>query len=100
MRWFRVIAITDENDGVDLTGGDQVNIETGVLRNPPAYEMDTEEASDNEELPEPGDGTRARPEDGMTDALPDPAEDPDPSPPAKPLDLTAELASDTNDSGR
>ena len=35
--------------------------------------------------------------DGKTAALPDPDEEPDPSPPAKPLDLTVELASDTND---
>ena len=95
VRWFRVIAITDENDGVFLTGGEQVNIDTGALRNPP--DSSGSNASGGEELPESGDETRARPEYGKTAALPDPAEEPDPSPPAKPLDLTAELASDTND---
>ena len=33
VRWFRVIAITAENDGVAETGGNQVDIEDGELNN-------------------------------------------------------------------
>ena len=94
VRWFRVFAITRENDGVPTTGGEQVDIVTGALRSPPAATGDAPSAG--EALPEPNDETRAEPEYGQTAKLDDPTDDPDPDPPAKPLDVTVEAASDTN----
>ena len=87
-RWFRVIAITNENDGDDATGGNQVDITNGSveLANP----------SPSEDLPTEEDTQIALPKRGMTDTLGDPDADEDPSPPEKPADLTAEAASDTN----
>ena len=94
VRWFRVIAITDENEGIETTGGEQVDIITGVLRNPP--DTSGTAASAGEVLPTAEDITRAKPEYGQTADLAPPGDDADPTPPSKPLDVTAEAASDAN----
>ena len=94
VRWFRVFAITDENEGITTTGGEQVDIITGALRNPPANTGDP--PSDGEMLPTAEDLTRAMPEDGQTADLTPPGDDDDPTPPSKPLDVTAEKATDAN----
>ena len=88
VRWFRVIAITAENDGDDTTGGTDVVLADGSLR--------VETPSPSEDLPEPDDLTSAKPAKGMTGgpAVPD-AQD-EATPPGKPMGLTAEEASDTN----
>ena len=88
VRWFRVIAITNENDGIDTTGGEEVSIAAGTM---PA-ESSVEEAS-----PTPEDISAAEPEPGMTETLADPGAEDDPTAPEKPQDLTAEAASDSND---
>ena len=89
MRWFRVIPITDENDGSQSTGGTTVNITTG-------NNIDTDDLSDPEGLPHTDDATRATPVKGTTDSLGDAAADRMTTPPAAPVDLTTEAASDTN----
>ena len=95
VRWFRVIAITDENEGIVTTGGEQVDITTGAVRNPPNTDSSVA-PSTGELLPTPEDITRAKPEYGQTADLAPPGDDADPTPPSKPLDVTAEAASDAN----
>ena len=85
VRWFRVIAITYENDGYVDTGGTEVVLDTGAM----ALTRD-EEAS-------PGDTDAADPKRGVTDGLGDAPADEDPEDPDRPMDLTAEAASDSND---
>ncbi len=87
VRWFRVIAITAENDGDADTGGQAVDPATGAVAGSP---------STGETTPNTAVQTSARPAKGMTDA-PDAPDDPSQvmSPPM-PEDLTSEKASDTN----
>ena len=92
-RWFRVIAITNENDGDRSTGGTQVGVTegepiSGDLRSPDETLLDA--------LPSNDDAERATPEDGTTDGLGDAPADQAQAPPQMPVDLTAEAASDTN----
>ena len=89
-RWFRVIAITNENDGIDATGGEEVIIATGAMDDTP---------SSDEISPTTEDISSAEPENGTTASLTDPTEDGAPAPPEVPLDLTTEAASDSNDLG-
>ena len=86
VRWFRVIAITYENDGDVDTGGTAVNIETG---------QDSETSASSEDSP--GDTGDALPVRGVTDGLGGAPADEDPEDPDRPMDLTAEAASDSND---
>ena len=88
VRWFRVFAITVENDGEVTTGGTAINVDTGANKgNLP---------SDDSTTPTQADIDGADPKLGMTD---DPRAPLDPtmimSPPA-PEDLTSEQASDSN----
>ena len=92
-RWFRVIAITNENDGLDATGGEEVIIGNGAM-----VVVETG-SSPNEASPTPEDTSQAEPENGTTDTLTDPTEDGAPAPPEVPFDLTTEAASDSNDLG-
>ena len=87
VRWFRVFAITVENDGDDTTGGTAKDVTNGE---------DSATRSDDSASPTPADIAGADPKPGMTDA-PRASDDPTQigSPPA-PVDLTAEQASDTN----
>ena len=87
-RWFRVIAITDENDGNADTGGTKVDVTDGIVTATP---------SSGETSPEPEDITAAEEVRGVTDGAPDPTPDADPTPPPAPVDLTAEKATDTNE---
>ena len=97
VRWFRVFAITDENEGITTTGGEQVSIIDGSLRAPLAdAPVGAAAASAGEMLPTAEDLTRATPEDGQTADLTPPGDDQDPTPPSKPLDVTAEKATDAN----
>ena len=94
VRWFRVIAITAENDGIATTGGNQVNIDTG------AVDLATPDGTDN---PTAEDMQIALPKYGMTESLPDPGRDDSPELSEMPMDLTAEAAFDSNtlsDGGR
>ena len=88
VRWFRVFAITVENDGDTATGGTARDVDDGDLSSPRS-----DEGTDS---PTQTDIDGADPKPGMTD---DPRDPDDPtmimSPPA-PEDLTAEQASDTN----
>ena len=87
IRWFRVIAINAENDDDDNTGGAARNVDTGAEVNPP---------SPSEASPHPNDILGADWKYGMT-AGPNAAGDPDSAMlPPKPVDVTAEKASDTN----
>ena len=91
VRWFRVFAITVENDGDTSTGGTAIQVDGNQAGEPSSPRSDEGTAS-----PTPADIAGADPEPGMTD---DPRDPDDPtmimSPPA-PEDLTAEQASDTN----
>ena len=89
-KWFRVIAITNENDGDDDTGGSVVQLTDGV--DAPTRSPD----ETGETAPLDHDAQEALPEDGTTDRLDDAPADKDPAPPQRPVDLTAEAASDTN----
>ena len=88
VRWFRVFAITVENDGLETTGGTAKDVTDGMDSNP--------RSDEGTASPTPADIAGADPKPGMTDA-PRAADDPTMimSPPA-PVDLTAEQASDTN----
>ena len=92
-RWFRVIPITDENDGSQDTGGTTVNIETGAVL---TTGVDTDDLNNTADLPHEDDATRATPKDGTTEGLGDAEADRMITPPAAPVDLTAEAASDSN----
>ena len=87
VRWFHVIAITDENDGDTATGGSARNPADGEPVSPP---------SGGEVSPNASDELTALPKDGKTA----PPEAPDaPSmtmSPPMPEDLTSEQASDNN----
>ena len=86
VRWFRVIAITAENDGVATTGGQSVTPATGAVERTPTTETTPNTATQISALPAKG----------MTDA---PAAPSDPSQvmaPPTPEDVTSEQASDTN----
>ena len=87
VRWFRVFAITVENDGLPATGGTAIMLSNGQPNGTP---------SDDTASPTPADMLEADPQPGTTH---DPRDPDDPSqimsPPA-PEDLTAEQASDTN----
>ena len=95
MRWFRVIPITDENDGDDGTGGTQVNVDDGTIDQGADGEVD-EPSPDEPDPPSSDDQQRATPVKGSTTALGDADPDKATEPPAAPMDLTAEAASDTN----
>ena len=87
VRWFRVIAITDENDGDIATGGTDITL-AGVPQ--------VTEPSPAENLPEPDDLGDAIAKYGLTvdpDGAPDQGAD---TPHAAPVDLTAEEASNTS----
>ena len=86
-RWFRVIAITDENDGNDETGGTQVDVSDGSVNSA------TDRSPNEPESPSDDDIERADPEDGTTASLGDAASDKATVPPEAPVDLTAEAAS-------
>ena len=91
VRWFRVFAITVENDGDTGTGGTAIQVGGNQAGDPSSPRSDEGSAS-----PTPTDIAGAEAEPGMTD---DPSDPDDPtqimSPPA-PEDLTAEQASDSN----
>ena len=89
-RWFRVIAITNENDGISTTGGEEVTLADGLM--PAASSVD-------EDTPTDEDKSQAEPEPGTTEILRNPDPDAVPAPPEVPLDLTTEAASDSNDLG-
>ena len=94
VRWFRVIAITNENDGDDTTGGMQVDVGDGTIEDGDEGAQDA--PSMGELLPEPDDMGNALAKDGRTAAPASaPGQDPDVAP-AAPVDLTAEKASDTD----
>ena len=87
LRWFRVFAITAENDSDPNTGGQRINESNGE-----AITVLGTEAS-----PAVEDIESADEEDGRTDSLPDPGPSTPTTPPPAPVDLTAEVASDTNE---
>ena len=93
VRWFRVIAITAENDGDAGTGGNQVEVEDGTLRD---NESGRPQQSADEANPTEEDEEKADPKRGKTDGVADPSVETDAAPPEVALDLTAEAASDTN----
>ena len=90
-RWFRVIAITAENDGIDTTGGNQVDIADGELQDGSGEPLQ----SPGEISPTKEDKELADPVRGVTDASPAPPADAEPVPPEEPVDLTAEAAFDS-----
>ena len=87
VRWFRVIAITAQNDGVGTTGGQAVNPADGTVASPP---------SSGETTPNTATQLSARPEKGMTDGPAAPSDPSQVTSPPMPEDLTSEEASDTN----
>ncbi len=87
VRWYRVIPITDENDGVDTTGGAVLNEQGGT--NAPRNSRGTT-------VPLQDDIDRADPAKCTTDGLGDAPADKDIADPHMPVDLTVEAASDTN----
>ena len=88
IRWFRVFAVTLENDGDPETGGTARDVSDG---------MQTATApSDGEASPEPEDIEGFVPAYGQTALPPDPNAATDPTAPEAPEDLTAEEAHDTN----
>ena len=88
-----MIPITDENDGSKDTGGTTVNIDTGAVS---TIDVDPDDLDGTVDLPHEDDATRATPEDGTTEGLGDAEADRMITPPAAPVDVTAEAASDTN----
>ena len=96
-RWFRVIPITNENDGDQTTGGTIVIVSgTGAGTDNTANTIDPDDLDGVAALPHDDDAQRAEPKKGTTDGLGDAAGDKEQAPPAMPMDLTAEAASDTN----
>ena len=87
VRWFRVIPITDENDGVETTGGAVLD-EEGMLNTPRNGRGTT--------VPLEADYTRATPDKCTTEGLGDAPADQVTADPQMPVDLTVEAASDTN----
>ena len=105
-RWFRVIAITEENDGDEMTGGTTVAadpaaaaaaIEANATVTPNVPGGMIVEQSHGEISPEPEDITSAEEVRGVTEGAPEPDPEADPSAPPAPVDLTAEKATDTNE---
>jgi hypothetical protein len=98
-RWFRVIAITDENDGLPATGGTAIAVDPAAAAastaGVPGDEINPPSA--NEASPEPEDITSAEEVRGVTEGAPEPEPDRDPGAPPAPADLTAERATDTNE---
>ena len=90
IRWFRVIPITIENDGITTTGGTDVNVSTGKVVS--ASTRNTRSSL----VPLLEDSQRAVPVKCQTENLGNAPDDPVINPPQQPLDLTAEAASDTN----
>ena len=88
IRWFRVFAVTLENDGDPTTGGTARDVSNGDAT-PTA-------PSAGEGSPEPEDIEGFIPDYGQTELPPDPNAEVDPTAPAAPEDLTAEEAHDTN----
>ena len=86
LRWFRVFAITVENDGNPATGGQRINLDNGALIPVPSTELS----------PVQLDIDSADEESGRTDLLPDPGRSDPTVPPPAPVNLTAEVASDSN----
>ena len=80
-RWFRVFAITLENDGRGNTGGD---------------ELATNYSSRSEDSPTVGDVSGAMEVDGITDAIDDPSDTPADQVPGAPVGLTAEPSHSIN----
>ena len=91
VRWFRVIPVTNENDGDQDTGGAELNEQGGD--NTPHNPRD---ATTSDDLPLEADYTRADPDKCTTEGLGDAPADKMTADPQKPVDLTAEAASDTN----
>ena len=91
VRWFRVIPVTNENDGDQATGGAVLaeDLASKAERNP------TDAASVGD-LPLEADYTRADPDKCTTEGLGDAPADKVTADPQKPVDLTLEAASDTN----
>ena len=87
VRWFRVIPITDENDGVNTTGGAVLD-EDGDTNDPRNDRGAT--------VPLTDDTDRADPAKCTTEGLGDAPADRVTADPQKPVDLTVEAASDTN----
>lgn len=87
VRWFRVFAITAENDGDTATGGAARNVTDGAAVDP---------RSPGESSPTAADIASAEPASGKTDDPSGPVDPPPPTPPLAPMDLTVEQASDTN----
>ena len=90
VRWFRVIPITNENDGVETTGGAALG-EDGDENTPRNGRGTT--------VPLTDDAQRARQVKCTTDGLGDAPADRVTADPQMPVDLTAEAASDTNSLG-
>ena len=91
VRWFRVIPVTNENDGDRATGGAALDEQGGA--NEPVNPTDAASVGD---LPLEDDRTRADPAKCTTDGLGDAPADQVTADPQKPVDLTAEAAADTN----
>ena len=91
VRWFRVIPITDENDGVDTTGGAVLD-EGGTTARGTRNTRGTL-------VPIPDDAQRAVAAKCTTDSIGDAPEDKVTADPQMPVDLTTEAASDTNSLG-
>ena len=81
LRWFRVIAITLENDGLGNTGGD---------------ELSDNYSGRQEDSPLDADISAATEEDGITDAIDDPSATPADQKPGMPIGLTAEPSHSIN----
>ena len=91
VRWFRVIPVTNENDGNQITGG-AVLAEDGSTNDP----RNSRDVASPEALPLDDDEERADPAKCTTEGLGDAPADKVTADPQKPVDLTAEAASDTN----
>ena len=81
LRWFRVFAITVENDGDTSNGGD---------------ELDSGYIGRGEASPNAGDVSAAKEVYGRTDSSPVPGETPPDDPPGAPMGLTSEPAHSNN----
>ena len=91
VRWFRVIPVTNENDGNQATGGAVLDEEGDP--NDPRNSRDEDLVSD---LPLDDDAERAVPDKCTTEGLGDAPADRVTADPQMPVDLTVEAASDTN----
>ena len=91
VRWFRVIPVTNENDGNRDTGGAELD-ERGGGKTP----HNPSDATSPAGLPVTDDYTRADPDKCTTEGLGDAQPDKVTAGPQMPVDLTVEAASDTN----